>query len=220
VAAAGAALLACAGVAAVRPHATPDAPQRMSIAYHEGAEGARWLVEAEAALPAAMRRVADFGAERAPQFPWSSHRPAFAAPARAVGLAPPRLTVLAREPRGATRYVRARLASARGAPEVLLLLPPGARTVSVRMNGVTVPAPASRASLFYGDYAMYGCITAPPEGVELELVLEGTAPVEATVLDQSPGLPPGGAPLQAARPADAVPSQEGDLTIATARVRL
>ena len=220
VAAAGAALLACAGVAAVRPHATPDDPQRMSIAYHEGAEGARWLVEAEAVLPAAMRRVAEFGAERAPQFPWSSRRPAFAAPARAVGLAPPRLTVLAREQRGATRHVRARLASARGAPAVLLLLPPGARAVSVRMNGVTVPAPAALANLFYGDYAMYGCITAPPEGVELELVLEGTAPVEATVLDQSPGLPPGGAALQAARPADAVPSQEGDLTIATARVTL
>jgi hypothetical protein len=67
---------------------------------------------------------------------------------------------------------------------------------------------------------MYGCTTTPLEGVVLELVLDGAGPVEATVLDQSPGLPPGGAALQAARPADAVPSQEGDVTIVTAHVTL
>jgi peptidase M28-like protein len=220
VAAGAVAVLACAGVAATRPQATPDDPQRLSLAYHEDAAGARWLAESETSLPPALARVAAFESARRPPFPWSPNRPAFAAPARPAGLAPPRLTLLSRERRGGATHVRARLASARGAPVVLLLLPPGTRVRSSALNGVAVPPPSARALLYYGDHAMHGCTTVPPEGVELELVLEGTTPVHATLLDQSPGLPPDGAALQAARPADAVPSQEGDVTLVTARVTL
>lgn len=216
-----AAMAAAAAVAATRAHATFDDPQRMTIAYHEDAAGARWLVESEAGpLPPALRRAAAFGGERQPAFPWSPLRRAFAAPAAPAGLPPPRLSVLETAPAAGGRRVRARLASARGAGSVLLLLAPGAEVAAARMEGVEIPPPAPRARRYYGGRVVYGCTTVPPGGVELELTLRGAAPVEAVVLDVAPGLPPGGAALQAARPPDAVPSQEGDVSVVSARATL
>jgi hypothetical protein len=63
-------------------------------------------------------------------------------------------------------------------------------------------------------------MTTPLEGVTVDLALVGDAPAIATLVDQSPGLPPSGAALLAARPETAVPFWEGDATVATARVEL
>jgi hypothetical protein len=63
-------------------------------------------------------------------------------------------------------------------------------------------------------------MTTPRQGVAVELVLDGEAPVDAVVVDQSPGLPPAGATLAASRPATAVPSRDGDVTVASSPARL
>jgi hypothetical protein len=67
---------------------------------------------------------------------------------------------------------------------------------------------------------MARCLTLPPGGVEVELVLDGQEPVEVQLVDQRPGLPPGGERLAAARPAWAVTFQEGDTTYVTRWLKL
>jgi hypothetical protein len=215
-----AAALALALVAASRPHASEDAPERVNVAFHEEAGEARWLVETETDdLAASFRAAAKLSARRERPFPWTAFRRAFVARAPALGLAAPKLEVLATREEGELRRVRARLSSPRGAPVTLLLLPPGARLSGAWMEGVALPPPTAKALAWFGGWRLVGCATTPAAGVEVELLL-GPGPVEALVVDQSFGLPPAGAPLAAARPRSAVPSQDGDVTVSTARVRL
>jgi hypothetical protein len=67
---------------------------------------------------------------------------------------------------------------------------------------------------------MYRCLTLPPDGIDVEIVLGEGGPREVAVADQSEGVPPAGASLVAARPPWASPVQEGDATLFTRRVRL
>jgi hypothetical protein len=221
VAALGAAVL-LAAVQAARPHATVDAPEKLTFTFHEDAGGARWLAEAEhdRALPAALRAAAPFTPSRRPPFAWTPLRPAFTAAAARAGLPPPRVEVLAVAVQDGQRRVRARLSSPRGAPTVALFLPPQARVRAAAVNGVPLGVPPRLALWFFGDHRLVACLTTPAAGVTVELTFEGEAPVTAFVADQSRGLPQAGAPLVAARPATAVPFWEGDSTVVTAEVRL
>ena len=217
---AAAALLAA--VQATRPHATADAPEKLTFTFHEDAAGARWLAEAEhdGALPAALRAVAAFGPTRRPPFPWAPLRPAFAAPAPAAGLPPPRAELVSSQVKDGVRHVRVRLSSPRGARTVALFLPPSARLRAASVDGVRLDAPPRLALWLFGDHRLVACMTTPQSGVTVDLDLEGEAPITAILADQSPGLPPSGGALVAARPATAVPFWDGDTTVATAAVRL
>jgi hypothetical protein len=221
--AAGAAIpaLALALAAAGLPHASPERPQVLPLVFHQDADAGegRWLaVPQDGRLPESLRRVAPFGARPAPAFAWMQV-PAFSAPAPRLALAPPELGILTAQRLGAERRVRARLRSARGASDLMLFLPPEAPVVSVTMEGRAVPAPRKRFALL-GRHRLVRCTTAPPEGVELELTFRGEAAVEATLVDQTDGLPPGGERLRAARPPSAVAVQDGDATVVVRRVKL
>ena len=222
----GAAALAAAfvlcGVQAALPHATAERPERLSLAFHEQGGTARWLAEAgHDALPAALRAAAAFAPAREPPFPWAPHRSSFAAPARPLGLPAPRLEPIAEGVEGGgVRRVRARLVSPRGAPVLLLVLPPEAEVLSLAMDGVEVPDPAPKARRFWGGSRTYVCSAPPPAGIVIDVRLRGEARVAVTVADQGPGLPPDGARLVAARPATAVPSGDGDVTLVSAAARL
>lgn len=210
-----------AGIAAALPHATPDSPERLSIAYHEESSRARWLAEPEhEALPAAMRALAPFSPRPEPPFSWMPHRAAFVAPATPVFLPLPRVDVLSTVQEGDVRRVRARLVSGRKARVLLLALPASVEVVAASVGGCAVPPPASRLRWWLGGGRVIGSVTAPPEGIEAEIAIRGTAPVEVTVIDESLGLPPAGAGLAASRPPSAVPSREGDLTFASAQVKI
>lgn len=215
-----AAAFVLAGIAAAVPHATEDSPERLAIAFHEEDGKARFLVEAEHdALPPAMRALAPFPARRAQSFAWAPYRPAFIAPAEPAGLAPPRLDVLSAREEGGVRSIRARIRSPRGAPVIMLLLPPSADVAAFAIDGVPVPPTAEKARRWFGGHRLYATLTAPPEGVEIEVSLRG-APVEAVLVDESRSLSPAAAKLAAARPRTATTSHDGDLTIASAPVRL
>ena len=56
------------------------------------------------------------------------------------------------------------------------------------------------------------------DGLEVEVNLVGSEPLQALVVDYSLGLPEAGATLLAARPATAVSYQEGDLTVVWRKV--
>jgi hypothetical protein len=215
------AAVALAAVQATRPAATPERPARLSLAYHEEAGQARWVAGWRGAeLPAALAVAAPFARTKERLFPWASAEPSFAAPAPPVGIPPPEARVLSSAPVDGGRRVSLRLSSRRGAPRVMLFLPPEARLRSAALNGVALPEPRRKWIELLGGARPVGCATTPAEGVEIELHLEGTAPIEATVMDLAYGLPPSGAPLAAARPPEVVLSQDGDVTLASARVRL
>ncbi|HET6923503.1 MAG TPA: hypothetical protein VFI16_10195, partial [Anaeromyxobacteraceae bacterium] len=218
-----AAAAAAAAGAALAPRATADRPEQVLVFHHQDADdpGARVLVWAESGrLPEPMRRAAPFGARRVKPLPWAVMRPSFEARTGRDDLAAPTLVVLERSEAGGRRRLRARLASPRGAAEVLLLLPPEAEVVSAAMGGVRLPPVDPRLRRWFGGWQVLRCLTTPPGGVELEVVLAGSAPLEAWVADQAPGLPAAASGVAAARPREAAPVQEGDSTLVTRRVRL
>ena len=217
-----AAAFALALLQATRPQATADAPERLTFTFQVDASAARWLAEAEhdRALPAAVRAVAPFSRARSAPFPWAPMRSAFSAPAARLGLPPPRADVLSAEVEGGIRRVRIRLSSPRGAPIVALFLPASPIVLAATVEGRPLADPPPLAWRVWGGNRLVACMTTPLEGVTVDLALVGDAPAVGTLVDQSPGLPPSGAALLAARPETAVPFWEGDATVATARVEL
>ncbi len=215
-----AAALVFAAIAASLPHATEDAPERLSVAFAEEGGKARLLVEAEHdALPPAMRALAPFSSSRAHPFSWAPYRAMFVAQTDPVGLAPPRFDILSVKEEGGSRRIRARMSSPRSAPVLMLLLPPSADVAAFTMDGVTVPRAAEKARRWFGGHWLYACVTSPPEGVEIEVALRGPT-LEAVLVDESRTLPPAASRLAAARPRTAATSFDGDLTLASTPVRL
>jgi hypothetical protein len=169
--------------------------------------------------------VAAFGSERAPAYPWSRAATAFVARTEAVPQNEPTLEVVEQRAVDGRTTIRLRAMSPRGAARLSLLLPAG-RVVSASMNGTPIPGRPASAQVRLSqresgrDVRGYTAVTVPPGGVEMELVVEGSEPVEGFLFDQSPGLPPGGERLVAARPAEAAPNGAGDATILARRVTL
>lgn len=217
---AGIVALACALSSLLVPHFTPESPERVNILFHQDGDGggARWLVHAgSGSLPPAMQEIAPFGAEPVQPFPWSRPASTFAAPAAPVSVAAPELLVLDTKKEGTRRRVRAVVRSPRGAPEMTLRLPDdGIEEVWVGRH--KVPELSGKARRHPSPWRAYTCATLPREGVEVEIVFSSSSPVEAFLLDSSPGLPSGGGVLQRARPAEAAPSGEGDVSIVSRRV--
>jgi hypothetical protein len=198
---------------------TPDSPERLTLLWQRDAAAGRnrWLAEGPV-LPPGLARAAGFGSLREPAWPWS--RPdAFAAAAAPGELPEPRLELESSSAEGGLRTVRGRLVSARGARTVGLAFPPSASIASLRMEGQPA-ALRARAVRRAGGWKIYRCVTLPPEGVPVEISFPGGKALHAVVFDESPGLPPAGAALAAARPADAVPTDEGDRTIVLRRIEI
>ena len=216
-----AAAAALAGVQALLPPATPEHPLPLLLAYHEDASGARWVVDFRwGDLPPPLRDAAPFARPATRPYPKWGPQPSFAAPATPLGLPPPRAELLGTAPDPAGRRVRLRISSPRGAPVVVLLLPPDAELAAASMNGVRLPPLRRKARGLPDRMRSVACMTTPREGVELELLLAGDRPLDAVVMDVSLGLPEGGARLAAARPPGTITLQLGDATLASAPVRL
>jgi hypothetical protein len=213
--------------AAVLPPFSADNPRKLNLWYRLDADAqqARWLASASTGpLPVQLAAAVPFDRKPASALEWAPRVLAYVAPAAAIQLARPELAIEEQRPGQGTRSIRGRLRSRRGAPLAGLALP-AARIVSVRMNGVPVPDAPSKdhAGAAYGDaraWRGYVCSTTGPDGVELDIELKGTEPVEGYLWDASPGVPEQGAALLSARPAWAVPFQTGDRTLVVAKLRL
>jgi hypothetical protein len=200
-----------------------DSPRKLNFLYHlDGDSGsARFLAQTGGALPPPVRKAASFPRVPAPAFPWSGQG-SWSASAPATPLPVPELAVLGETNEGGKRHVRLRLTSRRGAGVVTLVIPLAAEPESIRVAGEEIPAaPAGRrAPRLPGNFRIVNVSGVPPEGVEVEVVLGGAGHEEWTLADRSPGLPPVGASLLAARPADAAQNQDGDGTVVTHKVRI
>lgn len=221
--------LVAASVAAVvasrLPHASEAAPIRMSIAFIEEQGKARWFVEAETGrLPESFARLSRFSTRLAPPAPWAprgvGYGLGFDTPASTANLPVPSVELLGVSSKGEIRKVRLRLSSNRGAPRALMLIPPEVRVVSASMDGVPLPGPSAKARRLFGGYTVCGSATLPPSGTVIDLELRATEPVEVVIVDETAGLPAGGRAFQDARPRFAVPSQDGDVTIVSTKVKI
>ena len=215
--------------ALAQPRFTRRSPQPLTYTFHQDADTgtARWLVAALPPLPAAVERAARFGPP-GPPYPWSAPvAQARSAPAPALAAAaalPPEVQVLESSvAAGGKRHLRLRLVSRRGAPIGMIWLPARAKPESVTIEGHLVPdtgwrgggqRPGPPGWLSYGD------VTLPAGGCELDVVLGDAGPLELYAADATPGLPPAGAALLAARPPTAVPIQQGERTLISRKLRL
>jgi hypothetical protein len=106
--------------------------------------------------------------------------PALIAPAPAVALPPPSLTVESRAHVGDVRTLRLRLASARQAGRLHLWPGPGTQIVAANVGD------APPVSVDGGEVLFSGV---PTEGIHLTVQVRASGPAHFTVLDRSTGLP-------------------------------
>jgi peptidase M28-like protein len=204
------------------PPYSQESPQRVGIQFHQDGDSgrARWLVRG--ALPPAMRRAAPFDPEPQPAFPWSGPARAFAAPAPPLAAPAPALAVVEDAVVGGKRHLKLRLTSPRGAAVATVVVPAAAKVESVAVEGTAIESYRRRGRTPGpgGDGSAYSDVTLPPGGAQLDFVLGETAPLDWYVVDSTPGLPPGGQALVAARPATATAFQDGDATLVSRKVRI
>jgi Peptidase family M28 len=213
------AAIVCLVLAIVSPKYSTASPQPLNLLLHEDADTGqtRWIVSGPPPFPAGFRQAASFATEPQAAFPWSPPGARFpVAPAPALGAPGPQLTVVEDSASGSQRRLRLRLVSPRGARSATVFIPAAASLQSVKIDGFAVPG---HPSPFFGWYRQT-VLTLPPQGVELEVLLGAGAPSDWYVNDRTFGLPPAGDALRKARPATAVPIQDGDLTIVSRKVKI
>jgi hypothetical protein len=200
--------------AALAPAYSAERKQRLSLEYvWDEAQGkARWMAYHDRGpLPPALAAA---GMERGVEVPWSSYK-RWATDGRGPAVAPPALERLGERVAGGNRLVSFRLRM-RGSDVVRLVGPKGARFLAARAGGSY-----RRFGKDEPDEApVFRCHGRSCEGLEVRLLVAGTAPLEATVVGSRSSLPPAGAALVRGRPATAQPQYVPDTTVAVGKVRL
>jgi hypothetical protein len=203
------------------PTYSADWPQRINLEYWlEGDSGrAHYLARCDSGrLPAALAAAAHFDPVPHPRFAGSS-APAFYADAPASALAAPELTLTA-PPKSASpgvTHFELRLRSARGAPDVLVIFPPGAQVSAMTLAAAGGPLPAKLGRLQKGATVLE-MVGLPAEGVQFSIDAAGALPFGVQVFDQSYAFADKN--LLHARPANATSAQDGDLTVVHRTVSL
>jgi hypothetical protein len=221
--AAAALAVAFAVVAMLASPFSPGSPRPIPFHYSldAGTGQARWLAFGGGApLPEPLRTAVPFDRQPVQPYPWSSPQSrALAAPAPALGLAAPALTVVGDSVEGGKRRLRLRLSSPRGAQVGFIVIPAAAKLESIRVQGRELPGPPI-PQLANAPWRNLTYHTLPLQGGELDVVLGETKPLEWYVGDRTYGLPPGGEALRKARPATVTTLQLGDVTTVSRKVRI
>ena len=206
-------------VALLAPKFTTALPQRANVVFRQDEGSARVFVDTTwgpstwGTAPSSMLQAIGGPLQTASALPWTA--PSRFADAPPLDLEAPVAEVLSVEEDAGRRRVRARLRSRRGAPTLALVLPHG-RRVEVKVEGRWAsPRPVANGS-------MVGIFALPAEGVVVELDSPGTEPIPLTLLDRSSGVPAGTKADDAvqARPREATPFQDGDVTVVSRALSL
>ena len=201
--------------AALAPAYSAERKQRLSLEYvwDEARAKARWMVYHDRGpLPAAVEALGEF--ERGVEVPWSSYS-RWAVDARGPALAPPALERLGEQGVGGNRLLSFRLRM-NGSQVVRIVGPEGSRFLATGAGGSIRRFGVDKAK----DAPVLRCHGRSCEGLEVKLLVQGSAPLEATVVGSRPGLPPEGEALARGRPGAAQPQYVPDTTIAMGKVRL
>ena len=222
---AGAACAVAVVITVVMPAYSERKPRPLNVELHEDDDGgaARWLVSAGSGkAPDALREVVELSDEAILPFPFSTKRwgSAFTAPAESTGAPGPTLRHVeaATTPEG--RHLRVRLRSPRGADEIGLFFPPDAPIKRILVDGHLAGPLQEVVRRNLNGWQGISSVTPPPDGIDVVVVIESDAPVQAVLFDRSYGLPPAGRALLEARPPEAGPVGRGDRWIITRRVSL
>jgi len=201
--------VALAVLAGKQPAYSPGAPQRLNITYVEQDGRAEWGVDALAPVPKPLQKAARFDEtpNRVSPLAWSS---LYLGPAGVSRDTPPAAHLLADKRSHDGRHMVLSVHGSTQARQMFVVLehPRGLRAIEV--NDWHFAAPPDWASR---DRIVIACMSRDCASMKLALTLSGHAPLEAIVGEQRFSLPPGAAPLLAARPNTAVPSQNGDGTL-------
>jgi hypothetical protein len=209
----GVTVLGC-GVALLCPTYSAQMPQRTLLWYALDADSgrARWVLQPDSIRHRTQLALRDDPATLEPALPAGPVAGVHRATAPTLDYAAPELHLLDAMATERGTVYRLRLRSARGAPELELVLPDGRATSATLLAdaGRRLPVKFLRAA----DRSLWlHLIGAPAEGVVLEVEVPGTQEVTAMLLDRSYGLPEAGTALRRAGGPLTTPSQDGDLTI-------
>ena len=192
--------IALAVTAGLRPAYSEKAPARLNLRYVESEGKAWWLADPVARLPRSLRAAASFS-----QAPRHMVETGYVASAGAARYPAP----LARVTRLGDIVTLDIQAEGDG---VMLDVPAEARLRAATAGGVTIDGNEKHMSII--------CGTPDCAGARVILKLASSSPLALDLRVYRRGLPPEGAKLLAARPADAVPSQGGDRTVLAAKIAI
>jgi hypothetical protein len=189
-------------VAGLQPSYSDQAPERLNLRYAEMDGKAWWLADAVTRLPAPLRAAAAFSAspQRLADFGRS-----YVASAGAARLRVP-FVELQRQGQDVILNMDA------PGDGFVLLVPKTVRSQKARVNDVDYTTAVPLGGIV--------CATHDCGHARLVLRLDGQAKGDFVLESYRQGLPPEGARLLAARPAQAVPSQGGDRTVVAFKVAL
>jgi hypothetical protein len=197
-------------------------PRRVNVVFRQDEDrpDARVFVDsfwgwgAWGAPPAAMLDAVGSVAGRAAAVPWSLPAPYATVPR--IEVPPPVFEVLAVTGDHPKR-IRARVRSPRGADTIALVFPPD-DIVEATVEGRAV------SPRRLGSVALLALLAVPADGEIVELAPRPGGPVRLTLFDRSFGLPAGSKAEAAARAralvSDAMPTQDGDVTVLSRSVDL
>jgi hypothetical protein len=216
-------MLAAAVVAVLTPPYSELRPQRLNLLHFQdrGSGKAYWLVDtpwlpnqAPLKVTETLRQAGGFGEERVAVLPWSS-RSYFVATAGPGTASAPALEVLADNQVNGERVVQIQLQSPRGGDWLALYIPQAARLKRLEVLGTPYTL---QPEISEDGYQIFECYSPACDGLKLALHLGSSEPFEVFLVDYSTGLPPAGARLIQARPKQAAPSGEGDVSLVANRV--
>jgi hypothetical protein len=196
--------------AGLTPAYSNDRQQLFTIEYawDEAAHSGRFAINNDGApvpYDAAWART---------EMPYTTRR-RWAAPAPAVPVPAPVVTLVGQRPVAGGRILRLRIA-ANGAESVALIAPADAR---LRLAGSGGFVAAFGANAGQDRYAIR-CAGRACEGALIDVAIGSTALVDFTIVGTRSGLPPVAAALVRARPGNARPQYGPDATISIGHVRL
>jgi len=206
-----AAALALAGwaAAALMPAYSADRQQLFTIEYvwDEATRSGRFAVNNDGApvpFAAAWERT---------EMPYTTRR-RWAAPAPAVWLPPPSISLLAQQPVPGGRRLRLRVAL-NGSESVALIAPPDARLQAAGAGAFLRRFERGRDT----DKYYLRCVGRTCDGAVLDVIVGAAQPIEFTIVGSRAGAPRIAAPLVRARPATARPQYGPDAAIAIGHAR-
>ena len=192
--------LVLSAIAGLQPAFSAQAPEPLNLNYAEKDGKAFWLADSVTHLPDRIRTAASFSAT--PQSVPGMDR-FYVAAAGQARFAPPRAGIR-RDGDDVTLSLQA------PGDGFTLFVPRGARLTNVSIGGIVTPAG--------GGPVMIACVTPDCAHARLTLTLAAKDVPPLQLLSYRQGLPAEGAKLLGARPASAVPSQDGDRTILAAKI--
>jgi hypothetical protein len=197
-------------VAGTQPAYSATQPQRLSITFVDDhiANKASWAAETTAKLPPSLRNAANFSAKPERAYPMSFGL-AYVAPAGAARFTPPSATIVTTS-EGNGRRATLTLQGSTAANRMVLVVPNGSNLSWAEIGGQRFNV-AKTAANPVGT--ILACASNDCRTQTVTLDFASKKPVDIVLGEQRYGLPPDGQKLAAARPKEAVPSQNGNTVV-------